>query len=184
MKDRNARFTTILLVVACFALPNIAKAGQTPSNVNVVNTPDVNVVNTQTAPAFVRDVDNGARQPFTVTGTSFVWGNGISDAPINITTVREGKRLVVEQVSVTAIMEPVPNQKVFAWIETTNGTTVFRYYFGGNDLGGDPQEFVGSSQLKSYADGGTVVRMVTHRTTAMGAGRVDVTLSGYLIDLP
>ena len=184
MKNRHALFTATLLVAVCFALPNIARAGQTPSNVNVVNTPNVNVVNTQTAPALVRDVDNGARQPFTATATSFVWGNGIFDAPINITAVREGKRLVVEQVSVIAIMEPASNQKVFAWIETTNGATVSKYYFGGNDLGGDPQQFIASSQLRSYADGGTVVRIVTHRTSAMGAGRVDVTLSGYLVDLP
>src|SRR5262245_51457912 len=188
MKNQHGLFTTTLVVVACFGLSNIAKAAQSPSNVNVVNTPNVSVVNTESAPALVRDVDNGVSQPFTVTRTSLVWGDGIFDAPLDMATVPAGKRLVVEQVSVIALTNPGSDQKVFAWIETTNGATLSKYYLTGNDVGTFPngisQEFIASSLMRSYADAGTTVRVVTRRNSSNGPGRVDVTLSGYLIDSP
>src|SRR5262249_5093559 len=57
------------LILACFAPSSATQAGPQPQppgtqNVNVVNTPNVNVANTTASPVPVRDVDNPTREPF------------------------------------------------------------------------------------------------------------------------
>src|SRR6266581_8083891 len=100
----------IPLVLACFALLPIAQASPSPSNVNVVNTPNVNVVNTTASPVSVRDVDNPARQPFHAEAVGgFADGASVTGG-ILIPTVPAGKRLVIEHVSVFGAM--LPGQKM------------------------------------------------------------------------
>ena len=62
MKNRTIILTAILSLVGCGGLSCTAlAAGIPPFNTNVVNTPNVNVVNTATSPVPVQDAENPAR---------------------------------------------------------------------------------------------------------------------------
>src|SRR5262249_230843 len=62
MKNRNIILTAILSLVGSGGLSSTAlAAGIPPFNTNVVNTPNVNVVNTATSPVPVQDAENPAR---------------------------------------------------------------------------------------------------------------------------
>src|ERR1043166_4848164 len=106
MKNRNIIFTAIsLFTLACFAVLPATQgvpSPPSPTNVNVVNTPNVSVVNTTASPVPVRDVDNPARQ-ITVVQTAglegFFNGDNICLIPI-LNSVPSGKRLIIEHVSV------------------------------------------------------------------------------------
>src|SRR5436309_709952 len=107
MKNRNTIFTTILLVLGCFALPSATQATPSPpspTNVNVVNTPNVNVANTTASPVLVRDVDNVARQPFRAQVVGGFADGASTTGDITIATVPAGKRLVIEYVSMVGAM--------------------------------------------------------------------------------
>ena len=150
----------------------------TPS-VSLTGTPNVNVANTP----IVQDRDNPARQPFTYAPAGQFW---IGNAP-NISfdfTVPGGKRLVIEQVSVIATLTASTTQKLSAEVQIFNGSPFTFYRFVGTDAG--QNDFVASSQMRCYADAGISVRiLVTRSDTSGGSADVaNVSLSGYLIDMP
>ena len=172
------------------------------SNVNVVNTPNVNIANTPIVTLsgtpsvsitgtpnvnvantpIVQDRDNPARQPFTYNAGD-AW---IGNAP-NISfyfTVPGGKRLVIEQVSVSAHLTASTTQKLSAEVQIFNGSPFTFYRFVGTDAG--QNDFVASSQVRCYADAGTSVALLVTRsdTSVGGVNFGEVSLSGYLIDTP
>ena len=172
------------------------------SNVNVVNTPNVNIANTPIVTLsgtpsvsltgtpnvnvantpIVQDRDNPARQPFTYASIQFWIGN----APNNsfFFTVPEGKRLVIEQVSVIAILTASTTQKLSANVQTPNGNTTSFYRVVGTPAG--QTDFVASSQMRCYVDAGTSPTILVTRSDTSGGGTdsAAVSLSGYLIDVP
>src|SRR6266568_1260283 len=120
MKTSIKRTTLFLILfwLGAFAFyPTVQAGGQsrpsptpTTQDVNVVNTPNVNVVNTTASPVQVRDVDNPARQPFHAEAVGgFADGASVTGG-ILIPTVPAGKRLVIEHVSVFGAM--LPGQKM------------------------------------------------------------------------
>ena len=135
-------------------------------------------------PALVRDADNPARHPFTFRSVQN-WVGTAQDVAFSL-GVPAGKRLVIEQMAFRAKVKPSAGQKVSALIGTTitNGFES-EYYFAGASRGpeGTFDEFIGSAQMRSYADG--TVAILVHRANTTGtADSADVSVSGYLIDLP
>src|SRR6266567_3008877 len=156
MKTKNIAFTIILFLLSCVAFTFTAQATPSALNVNVVNTPDVNVVNT----ASVRDVDNAARRSFTAVNGGVLYPD-FDHATLDLATVPQGKRLVVEQVSVSHTLSTVAQIKLSAGVETTTGGVTTQYFFTRADAGGFSdggfalEQFIASSQMRSYADAGT-----------------------------
>jgi len=199
---RSLSTLAAVIGVAIATLTTSSLFAANTSNVNVVNTPNVNIANTPIVTLsgtpsvsltgtpnvnvantpIVQDRDNPARQPFTYSPLSQFW---IGNAP-NISfqfTVPGGKRLVIEQVSVSANLTASTTQKLSAEVQIFGSTLTF-YRFVGTDAG--QNDFVASSQMRCYADAGTsVVILVTRNDTSVGgANFAGVSLSGYLIDMP
>ena len=149
----------------------------TPS-VSLTGTPNVNVANTP----IVQDRDNPARQPFTYAPVAQFWTGNAPNISFQF-TVPGGKRLVIEQVSVSANLTASTTQKLSAEVQIFGSTLTF-YRFVGTDAG--QTDFVASSQMRCYADAGTsVIILVTRSDTSVGgANFAGVSLSGYLIDTP
>lgn len=104
MKNRTIILTAILSLLVCGGLSSTAlAAGSAP--VTVINTPDVNVVNTATHPVpvigTVAVADNPARQAVQ-TSTGFNAGSGFPVTVVGILTIPPGKIFVLEFVSFSA----------------------------------------------------------------------------------
>ena len=188
-----------------------AKASPTPADVNVVNTPSVNVSNTAanpvqvtgsvivsnsptvridtTNPLPVRDVDNPARQPFVFFVDSPL-NHWFSTAPNIILefSVPSGKRLVIEQLSIEADLTPSASQKMRGVVRSSVGGLFHDYAFTGTDSGqdGNFEDFIASAQMRSYADSGTTVQIFVTRNDTSGGSldKAEINLSGYLINMP
>ena len=194
MQNRNIAFTTIILfALACFALSSATQAAPpppAPSNVNVVNTPNVNVANTTASPVPMRDVDNPARQPFHTHVTGGFADGASTTGEITITTVPTGKLLVIEYVSVFGAMLPA-QKMVRSWIHVhgrgdtmaTGGDIPVEQQ--GANASGTIDYFVASRLVRFYADPGPVL-CFAERDSFAGANpdSVTFTISGYFVDCP
>jgi hypothetical protein len=62
------------------------------------------------------------------------------------------------------------------------------YYFAGASRGpaGIFDEFIGAAQMRSYADANRLLEILVTRADTSGGGgdNADVSISGYLIDMP
>jgi hypothetical protein len=208
-KKKEITIMTKLLVIltplffGCFAQAIPANTPPT-ANVNVVNTPNVNVVNAPSVnvstmppvqvdtstngPLLVRDADNPARNPFTF-NTYAAWDGANQVVTVSF-TVPAGKRLVIEQASFDAsILSPGEGKKVSVGVAAfQTGGTYTSYSVIGTDVGGTSgpggarDTFVGSSQMRSYADGGTSVLITAFRSsTDLDTDNIYLYVSGYLI---
>ena len=201
MKKRIFNLTVLLL--GCFALTQVAQAGPVAqtSNVNVVNTPNVNVANTPSVTLsgtpnvnisnspIIQDRDNPARHPFTYNDGSQRLDGLLGVVTVFVPQVPAGKRLVIEQVSVIADLNPSAAQKLYVNVTTGTGGGFNYYGFTGTDTGlviaGTTDRFVASSQMRCYEDAGNSAFVTVDRSdvSAPGGG-VNVNVSGYLIDIP
>ena len=175
------------ILLSCFALLPVVRAAPSPSNVNVVNTPNVNVVNTTASPVSVRDVDNPARQPFHAEAVGgFADGASITGG-ILIPTVPAGKRLVIEHVSVFGAM--LPGQKM------VRARVMYRFsVFGhslvisaqGSNADGSSDYFVASELIRFYDNDGLPVAWEAERDSSAGANLagIDINCDGYFVDCP
>ncbi len=173
----------VTVVLGCFALPSATQAVPLPSNVNVVNTPNVNVVNPTTQPVPVRDVDNPARQPFQVQVVGDFADGASTTGDIPITTVPAGKLLVIEYVSLFGSML-TGQQLVRARLQTGNPPVYseLRFNIQGGNVEVTRDYFVGS---QFYAQPGPISCFAERNSTA-GANPASVTftVSGYFVDCP
>ena len=178
------------ILLSCFALLPIAQAAPSPSNVNVVNTPDVNVVNTTASPVPVRDVDNPARQPFHAEAVGGFADGASTTGGLLIPTVPAGKRLVIEHVSAFGTM--LPTQKVInggsdvIWADPFSTLIVqYHWHSQGSNADGSRDYFVASQLVRFYANPGAL-RCFAERNSVAGANpdSVTFTISGYLVDCP
>jgi hypothetical protein len=221
-KFRNALIGLIsvlsLVAIATVSVPHIgrgaisagsnAPTNQT-QNVNVVNTPSVNVANfpatTNVAidpsantvkidtanPLLVRDVENSARQPFhNVEFGGFEDGANFTGF-VPITTVPAGKRLVIEYCSLIATM-PV-GQTIFnarigtQLLDSNNGSTLYHVLTVSAQGSDGLRDFFSVSQeLRLYADPGTTVFCAAQRSSPIGSnpGSFGCAISGYFVSLP
>ena len=174
------------ILLSCFALLPIAQAAPSPSNVNVVNTPDVNVVNTTASPVPVRDVDNPARQPFHAEAVGGFADGASTTGGLLIPTVPAGKRLVIEHVSVFGAM--LPGQKM------VRTRVMYRFsVFGhslvisaqGSNADGSSDYFVASEPVRFYAGDGLVSWEAERNSVAGTNGDgIDLNCDGYFVDCP
>jgi len=199
-----------LIGVIATLTPTTSKGqGGGSKEVIVVNTPDVNVINTPTVkaqqdgawnvgltgtptvqvgnaandPVLVRDVENPARQPFQQS-VSLNLGN---DEPfaIGFIFVPAGKRLVIEYASADAQM--ASDQRVKISIRTT--LNIFPkihflvMHYQGTFSGFDT--LVAGQEVRLYADPGTSVAVQVVRLATSGSGlTATVAISGYFVDVP
>ena len=136
-------------------------------------------------PQLVRDVDRPAAQPFLqrsaptfVQGFAFAMGDSF--------TVPDGKRLVIEFVSLQLQVPPGQNV-LFARLDTdTNPTApidlVLTLSHPGTDVQGN-EIFVATHRVFAIFEPGTVVRPTAFRNSGTGTGTMFVSIGGYLVDV-
>jgi hypothetical protein len=155
-------------------------------DVNVVNTPSLNVVNTATSPALVRDVGVPLRTPVQIEVNVFIPFGVTSDFK-DIYVVPEGKRLVIEHVALRCNALGVGNA-VRGSVITLFEHDDFIHEFAVNAQPSvDGPLFVANHPMLAFADPGTTVRMDVSVDEPIGSGSdtggftaLRGTLSGYL----
>jgi hypothetical protein len=189
IKFKRTTLFLIPLVLAFFALSSATQAvpsPPSPTNVNVVNTPNVSVVNTTASPVPVRDVDNPARQPFEAQVVGGFADGAATTGDITIATVPAGKLLVIEHVSVFGTM--LPGQKlVRATIQTEDVSIYLRISPQGSNAGGSRDYFIASGAVWTVTGKvHPVFRGTGERDSFAGANpdSVTFTISGYFVNCP
>ena|SRR5215510_6507653 len=177
-------------------------------NVNVVNTPSVNAQQNgtwnvgitgtpvvalaapnnivkigNTDPLPVRDVDNPARQPFEAS-TGVIINNLNPTGVRDITTVPQGKTLVIEHISIDGRLT---NQSLIsAWVTwQAQASFGIPHFLTFADRGADSsgQEVFGAGQqVRLYFKEGVTVLVAAERNSTVGQANVSFQLSGYLLD--
>jgi hypothetical protein len=175
--------------VALATNANTVQIGNTPT---VGISPDANSVkisNTASSAAFVRDVDEGARQPYQGEATITLADNA-NVGMATLLTVPAGKRLVVEQVS-ARVTVPGGFQAV-VFVETRVNNVPARHFLDVNFQPFSPfgLDRVSVTQLmKFYADPGTPVAVAIYMDSGLPPGlgglqTVVASVSGYFVDVP
>jgi hypothetical protein len=140
----------------------------------------VQIANSESAPALVRDVDFG-RQPFHHSA-DFSFPEGAITRSTSI-TIPDGKRLVIEYAS--AHLGVPAGQNITKIVLGVTLNQQFASHFVARDPIGDSglgNEFFGASQqLRVYADD---LFINVQRSSPTGTGGGTVTVSGYLVDAP
>ena len=192
MKKSLLAFVGILGLIVVIALmtPTSGRgqgsSGNAPpaQNVNVVNTPSVNVVNSASSPALVRDVGVPVRTPVQIPVNVFMQF-GETALLRDVYTVPEGKRLVIEHVSLlTDTLGPgnAVRGGLLTLFEGENSSHHFDVR-AQTPVGGPL--FVVNHPMLAFADPGTRVQMEATIEQAIGSGSGGFsafrgTLSGYL----
>ena len=146
----------------------------------------VKVVNTPTAPALVRDVDNPARQPFQpnvgiTIGDGAPAGGALLDVP-------SGKQLVIEYVS-ASVQLPTGQKVRELRVATLQGSTVLSHFLGATfqaTVGGSTTVdiFILSQVTRLYSNPGTSsVEFSVIRNNSSGTGFYSLSISGYLVNV-
>jgi hypothetical protein len=142
----------------------------------------VKVVNTPAEAIPIRNQYEPALQPVQRTELLLMaQGEQIKD--VSLYTVPAGKRLVIEEASVRAQVFNNVNQAM-VFLRSTGGGFA-GHYVPLTSLGfldGYGTTLIGTQLLRAYADAGTVVDASVSLNTAGGA-RLEITLTGHLIDL-
>jgi hypothetical protein len=193
LKNSLIAFASVMALVGLFALLTPTSGRGQPSDappprdVNVVNTPSVNVVNTATSPALVRDVGVPLRSPVQFSlnvSIHFPATTGEED----IYVVPDGKRLVIEHVSLICdTLEP--GNAVRGRMLTNFGGGLFTHELTVTiqPTVGD-QLFIVNHPMLAFADPGTKVHMVVRIDHAQGGPGSSLsglrgTVSGHLENL-
>lgn len=138
----------------------------------------VQVVNPTLA---VFDIDN-ARQPLHVSQTLVL--TSCNTTEVLIATVPNDKRFVIEYISASGNLGGNNFFRKADVFTVVNGQGQ-RHYLVMNRLGNDNFStfFAFSQQARLYADPGTLVRANATQGACSGGGILDVTISGYLVDV-
>lgn len=141
----------------------------------------------QTRPALVRDVDNGARQPFSASNSIVNFDTGNVSMTQTLLAVPAGKRAVVEHVSCINYLEAGNNFVRFEMQYTASGGPA-RHQFVNTRVG---TSFVGSidvwsfsQPVQAYADPSTPISINALRRSTTGSGGIECYISGYYVDFP
>ena len=134
----------------------------------------------QTRPALVRDVDNGAWQPFnSCAHVDDTWHAVFQD----ILTVPPGKRAVIEYVS---FMSATDTEIRYVYTYLYNSEVLSKHYLAVTPHGGagGRTNYVGNSSMKMYADQGWSVSFSAWR--AEGYTQLfsaEMCVSGHYVDI-
>jgi len=185
--------------------PTVTAQQSGPWNVGINGTPTVAVSNFPTTtsvgidgsantvkvdttnPLPVQDVDNPARHPFAF--LSVREGADLNQLPTALFSVHvpDHQRLVIEQVSVLGFVKHSDFQALRVEVEAQANGNFSAYHVAGVKMPASLvlDQSIASSQLRLYADPGTDVSIIVFRNDSSGLDdKVEVDLSGYLIDLP
>jgi hypothetical protein len=137
----------------------------------------------QTRPALVRDVDNGALQPFR-DRISISAAAGETSKTVNGPVIPAGKRLVIENVSVWATT-PLDVEITGVWLEVA-GVSTFAMMDPNSterrDIGGAAVSAYNRPVKLYYNPGETIQAQVFFKGTS-GAKVVNIYLNGYYVNL-
>lgn len=183
MNNQNAVRIRAIFIFLALVLMVIGGLTPTASPKAAQSAQDVTVVNTEKNPVPVFDVENPAKQPFQTSVLSFIEAGSPSGHAFF--RVPAGKRLVIEYIS--GILSVPFGQSIVTFELTTTASRLTANHsvqisFAGV-LAGSSQ-FTAGQLVKIYADPGTIVGVGAFRNTYTGTGRVSVTISGYLLDVP
>lgn len=190
LKNSLTVFAGLMVMTGLIALSGPisgrGQANEAPArDVNVVNTPSVNVVNTASSPALVRDVGAPVRTPVQI-GVNVFISFGETSRLSDIYTVPEGKRLVIEHVALKCDTLAVGNA-VRGSVSTRFANDDFSHEFAINmQPSVDGPLFVANHPMLAFADPGTRVQLSVSIDQAIGSGGsggisgLRGTFSGYL----
>ena len=190
LKNSLIAVTGLMAIVGLIALVTpISGRGQgndvpPPRDVNVINTPSVNVVNTATSPALVRDVGVPLRTPVQIKLNvliTFPETGALED----IYVVPEGKRLVIEHVALICDTLNVGNAVRGSLLSRFEGELFTHALAVNAQPPVDGPLFVVNHPMLAFADPGSRVEIAVSVDQAMGSGSSSFsalrgTLSGYL----
>jgi len=150
----------------------------------VVGAASVEPLMAQIRAALVKDVDNGARQPFGVQALdfSFTATGGSADA----LTVPAGKRAVIEHVSCVDFLDASNNWVRMEMLFTSNGIgsrLQFVHERVGTSFSAGTDVWSFSQPVRAYADPGTTVSIAASRRLTSGLAGFECYLSGHYVDL-
>ena len=173
-----------VLVMLLFAQP-VCGQGQGGNN-DTQKTQNVTVVNRPSNPVNVRNVDDPSRQPVSAQ-VELTLLNGFDDTAGVIYAVPAGKVLVIEYVSMRAIL--LHDQRVAeVGVKTSqnNAPQVSTFIEATHMTSTSAQEFfVSSKQVRIYAGPEAHVSVFLKRLPlTSGQGQVLFSLQGYLVDAP
>ena len=182
MKKFDKYVISCLLLFACALVPTSTHAKQI-QDVNVVNTPNINIINKVDNPLPVGDVQNPAFQPFEVMRRIDVEeGTSVISATMP-PAGNENQRAVIEHVTVDA---RVPlSQNIVVRIGQT-GEIEHSLVLTSQGDWGKTHRYTASQPIRLYSFGGGIglISAIIERNSDLGAATVSVTLSGHLVDLP
>ena len=143
---------------------------------------DVNVINATTNPVPVRNVDNAVRQPFQSHIQCSLDGGNACDGTMTAPT---GKELVIEFVSI----ELFADSGAMAYpprLTVPQGAGQESYFFPLAQQIDDGSEvvFVGVHQTRLYVAPSGQLQLHCALSQSVSLGACDVTISGYLADVP
>lgn len=143
----------------------------------------VNVVNLKSEPVPVINI-NDAGEPFNKTAI-IIQQAGTNVSQVDVATVPEGKRLVIEFVSF--ISEVPAGQRTIMFNLSTNigtGNVFFPLTVNAQPASADGDPIFRTAQsLRVYANEGTKVKAELGRNTNAGTATCNIYISGYLIDV-
>jgi hypothetical protein len=169
---------------------NTVKAAQSGSwIVGITGTPSVTlsgsstvqIGNSASSPALVRDVDHPHSQPFRTQVSSFFTSGSADTTVNNSATVPAGKRLIVEFVTVKITL-PNGQAALFAKLDTSVFDQYITLTAAGNDSVGNTL-VVATHKVFVIFDPGTIVQTSAFRNSLTGGGNILMTVSGYLEDI-
>jgi hypothetical protein len=143
---------------------------------------DVNVINLTTNPVPVRDLDNAARRPFQSHIQCSLNGSNVCEGTM---TAPSGKELVIEFVSINLFAD----SGVMAYpprLTVPQAGSQELYFFSLPQQIDDGSEavFVGVHQTRLYVAPSGEVQLHCAVSQSVSLGACDVTISGYLADVP
>ena len=143
---------------------------------------DVNVINLISKPVPVRNVDNAARQPFQSHIQCSLNGNNSCDGTLTAPT---GKELVIEFVSIDLFADSGAMAYPPRFTVPQGGNQKF-YFFPLPQQIDDGSEvvFVGVHQTRLYVAPSGQLQLHCALSQSVSLGACDVTISGYLADVP
>jgi hypothetical protein len=139
----------------------------------------------QVRAAFVKDLDNPARQPFAVNSGAINFPSSSTNLTQELLTVPAGKRAVIEHVSCIDFLPTGINFVRMQLNYTLGGTAKamqFVHDFVGSSFASGIDVWSFSQPVRAYADPGTVVSMTALRRSTSGTGGIECELSGYYVD--
>ena len=147
--------------------------------VELTGNPSVQIGNPATDPVLTRDVDRTGLQRY-VDGKQVLCADGAFFCGTNsFDAVPAGKRLVVEHVWARADLPggQAPLVTIFIGVNIPVSLPLQTHFFG-TDI------FVGGGPMQFHVDNGGLFSFNAARNATAGTGIVNLTVSGYLIDVP